>query len=150
MKYRPVAERFEEKIHIEPNCGCWLWTAGVCKKGYGTFELPRHTGSIGAHRLSWQLHRGPIPEGMHVLHRCDIPSCVNPAHLWLGTNADNVADRVKKRRTFNVRKTHCPVGHELVASNLTTNGLKVGKRICATCARGRTKRWKEKQRVRAA
>lgn len=85
---------------VEKTDGCWLWKAGKSPYGYGKIS---HGGKgLRAHRVSWELHRGPIPEGMLVLHDCpggDNTSCVNPAHLWLGTDADNIADRERKGRT---------------------------------------------------
>jgi len=75
--------------------GCWLWTGACVDSGYGVI---RYGKSLRAHRVSWQIHNGPIPEGMGVLHRCDVPCCVNPAHLFLGTDGDNVRDRDKKNR----------------------------------------------------
>lgn len=77
---------------------CWLWTgAKTTKDGYGV----RYTkfGRRQAHRVAWELYRGPIPEGMLVLHHCDVRLCVNPAHLFIGTNDDNMADMVAKCRS---------------------------------------------------
>lgn len=74
-----------------------MWRGGTCK-GYGTFVARALGGSFRAHRFAYALAHGPIPEGLHVLHRCDNPPCCNPDHLFLGTHADNVADMIAKGR----------------------------------------------------
>lgn len=85
--------RFWSKV--DRSGDCWLWT-GAKSEGYG---YCRSAGKMsGAHRVSWQMANGQIPGGLHVLHRCDVRSCVNPAHLFLGTNADNMRDRDAKGR----------------------------------------------------
>lgn len=81
-----------------PECGCWIWTFALRGDGYGAFHT-RGKRQIAAHRASWLAHRGPIPDGMMVCHSCDIPSCVNPDHLFLGTAKDNANDRDRKGRT---------------------------------------------------
>ena len=80
----------------EPNSGCLLWLACCYKTGYGAVRWSSRTQQ--AHRMAWQATRGPIPDGGHVLHKCDVRCCINPAHLFLGTNQDNVADMVAKKR----------------------------------------------------
>lgn len=75
---------------------CWLWTGHRNQKGYGKIGADRKT--IGAHRGAWMVTNGPIPDGLFVLHRCDNPPCCNPAHLFVGTNADNMTDMAQKGR----------------------------------------------------
>ena len=77
--------------------GCWLWTGGQNVWGYGQWNYQGKV--IGAHRLAWMLTHGPIPHGLSVLHRCDTPLCCNPDHLFLGTQADNMADKARKGRS---------------------------------------------------
>lgn len=91
-------ERFERNWVAEPYFGCWLWIGEIAAKGYG--RIWKHSGlrSRRAHRAAWLLYRGQIPDGLHVLHRCDTRLCVNPEHLFLGTNLDNVLDAMSKGR----------------------------------------------------
>lgn len=95
------SERFWEKIKKKKN-GCWEWTA-VRSGDYGMFRVDNVMKL--AHRVSWQIANGPIPEGMNVLHRCDNPPCVNPKHLFLGTQSDNMIDCSKKGRICHKLKT---------------------------------------------
>lgn len=80
--------------------GCWLWQAGCTPRGYGMVNLGRLADGTQqttyAHRVAYVLAHGDIPAGMVVMHSCDTPACVNPAHLSLGTQADNVSDGVRK------------------------------------------------------
>ena len=93
---RLLATRFWEKVKKSDDC--WVWTAAIDKCGYGYIGLGPGKGMGKAHRVSWQLHKGGIPEGLCVLHKCDNPSCVNPEHLFLGTQKDNAVDRELKGR----------------------------------------------------
>ena len=88
---------FEDRSTLEPNSGCILWLLRVDDGGYG-WACFHNTGETRAHRVSWVLANGPIPKRMKVLHKCDVPSCVNPDHLWLGTQIENIADMMKKGR----------------------------------------------------
>ncbi|MGI9292377.1 MAG: HNH endonuclease signature motif containing protein [Pseudomonadales bacterium] len=84
-------EGFFDKVSPEPNSGCWLWMGAITNGGYGSFKR-----GLKAHRISWEIHRNPIPEGFCVCHKCDVRSCVNPDHLFLGTYLDNHRDMVAK------------------------------------------------------
>lgn len=95
----PLAERFWSRV--TPGAGCWLWRGLISRDtGYGVLHVPANGGNAvdGAHRVSWELHHGPIPPGMCVLHRCDVRACVRPDHLFLGTRPDNNADCIAKGR----------------------------------------------------
>jgi len=92
-----VLERFEEKFIPVPESGCWIWLAHCNRDGYGKFCLRGHPEQ--AHRVSYEIYREQIPRGLQVLHHCDVRPCVNPDHLFLGTNADNTNDRIAKDRT---------------------------------------------------
>jgi len=90
-----LEERFWLKV--TKTDACWLWTAAQDGKGYGVFNIGHHRTSR-AHRVSWVLRHGPIADEACVLHTCDVPTCVNPDHLFLGTRADNMADCHRKGR----------------------------------------------------
>jgi hypothetical protein len=89
-------ERFRSGYDVDAN-GCWIWK-GCAVGSYGYGSLRVNGKPMYAHRYSWALHRGPIPEGMCVCHKCDVAKCVNPGHLFLGSHADNMADRNAKGR----------------------------------------------------
>jgi hypothetical protein len=92
-------DRFHDKFVPDPNSGCWLWTGAAKELGYGVIGLGhRGDGTAKAHRVAYQLYKGDIPQGMNVLHSCDLPCCVNPAHLRLGTLSDNSQDCVARGR----------------------------------------------------
>lgn len=108
--------------------GCWLWPV-VGANGYGMF---RRRGVWGAHRIAWVYTHGDIPPGMHVCHRCDVPNCINPEHLFLGTHTDNMRDMLSKgRRKAGGGSGFCKFGHPIDSSN----GPK--HRCCGTCRRAR-------------
>lgn len=95
-------KRIERGSIPEPNSGCWL-SLDKPHGGMGYGRIMFHQQKILAHRLSWIAYHGEIPEGLNVLHQCDTPACVNPDHLFLGTNADNNRDRDNKGRQVTLR-----------------------------------------------
>jgi hypothetical protein len=101
--HAPVGPRFWEKVDkngpTQPHMTtpCWLWTGATSKNGYGQLSVEGH--QVSAHRTSWELHHGEIPEELLVLHHCDHRPCVRPDHLFLGTNKENSEDMVRKGRS---------------------------------------------------
>ena len=96
-------ERFWRYARRSDNNGCWAWAGARDHNGYGYMGIKVRQGknnhtAIRAHRVSWMIHRGPIPRGMCVLHKCDNPQCTNPDHLFLGTRKDNNEDKIIKNR----------------------------------------------------
>lgn len=93
-----LTARFEQNTQPEPNSGCLLWLGRVAKhNGYGQLSVSNREEQ--AHRVAYRMTKGEIPTGLMVLHSCDQPSCVNPDHLRLGTQQDNMADRAQRNRT---------------------------------------------------
>jgi hypothetical protein len=113
--------RFEESFIPEPMSGCWLWERVVSPKGYGMFKSDRKT--TRANRASWMIYRSPIPAGMLVLHKCDNPACVNPDHLFLGTNDDNIEDMHNKGRYVRFGRALSPERIRAILHDKKTYGL---------------------------
>jgi hypothetical protein len=138
-----ITDRFMAKVK-KIEAGCWEWSSSIDPSGYGkiTFDGKQ----LLAHRVSYAIYQGQIPDGMMVLHRCDNRSCVNPDHLFLGTGKDNMVDCAAKGRAVraNAMKTHCPKGHELSGENLYFDPHGVGSRRCRTCMKARCRRYYER------
>jgi hypothetical protein len=95
----PIENRFWTKVEVRGEDECWPWIAGM--RNSDNYGCVRYEDRVeAAHRVAWRLSRGPIPDGLQVLHSCDNPRCVNPKHLFLGTNNDNVQDKVRKGRSY--------------------------------------------------
>ena len=93
----PAISRFMAKVIPEPNSGCWLWSGSTYRNGYGVM-LGGESKHISTHRFSWAHFKGDIPDGAHVLHKCDVRCCVNPEHLFLGDQQSNMDDMARKGR----------------------------------------------------
>lgn len=125
----PVAERFWRKVEITGEC--WNWTARLTTSGYGHFYIDG--GKKHAHRVSYEMERGPIPDGMQIDHLCRNRKCVRPSHLEVVTLQENIR-RGEGLAVQNARKTHCPKGHPYSGSNLYTHP-KGRYRKCRACKR---------------
>lgn len=141
-----MTERFNSKFEKRGSDECWPWTAGLAPNGYGKFWLNGKT--LGAHRISYLIHCGPIPEDKVICHKCDNKKCVNPSHLFLGSMKDNIQDCVKKKRQWNQKKTHCPQGHEYNKENTYVRTDGKGKRHCLVCQRIRDSKRTLENRLR--
>ena len=125
---------------VDKSGDCWIWTGKISVHGYGIIVLPGKL-EIGAHRVSYLIHRGDIPSGMFVCHRCDNPPCVNPDHLFVGSNLDNVADMTAKGRAKNQNTdaTECKHGHPFTPVNTYVD--KRGHRACKECVRRNSRQY---------
>lgn len=98
---RALKDRFFDKVEIQKmnKKGCWIWTGSISKNGYGRIQAGNSRGVQYAHRISWELYYDEgIPEDMVIGHHCDTPSCVNPKHLFIGNQKDNLQDAFEKNR----------------------------------------------------
>ena len=135
--------RFWSKVDTKGSNECWEWQAAKHRQGYGIFKFDNKIQL--AHRISWLLANTEIPQGMVVMHKCDNPSCVNPDHLCLGTQKDNIRDMRTKGRGNNQKKTHCPQGHEYSVSNTRYN--KRYARVCKICSVAKTIKCRAKKKA---
>jgi hypothetical protein len=151
-------KRFMDKVNVNPETGCWEWTASTSSGGYGMFALSRT--QFMAHRVSYELHIGLIPEGLTLDHTCHDPKvchpedhnacphrrCVNPEHLEPITMKENA----RRGRTFqaeNLAKTECPSGHPYDEEN--TKWYQ-GRRYCRACHKVHSREWARRKSAEAA
>ncbi len=92
----PPFMRFMKSYTVRPDTNCWLWNRATYANGYGWIKAFGKV--VSAHRFSYELHKGPIPDGMHILHSCDVRNCVNPDHLRAGTHVENMAEAAERGR----------------------------------------------------
>lgn len=144
---KTLRDRFNEKFIPVTESGCWIWIASSRTDGYGQIGLDKK--KLAAHRVAWELYRGPIHDGLHVCHHCDVHLCVNPDHLFLGTRSDNMQDCERKGRSsiasnrpggiakaaeIKRAQTHCKRGHLLSGDNVYRGG-DGSRRHCRECHR---------------
>ena len=147
----PINQRFWLKVRKTGTC--WLWTGAHKPTGYG--DAWYRNRRQNAHRVAWQLLRGRIPKGKFVLHQCDTPACVNPGHLFLGTQKVNMTDCIQKGRfSYNsppqAQWTHCRRGHEFTPENTRAQIRSDGRhRTCITCHKMKDRAWKAQFRRRS-
>ena len=134
-------KRFFDKISVDPETGCWNWTAGRIWNGYGQFWLAgkKHY----AHRVAYELLRGEIPEGLQIDHLCRNRACANPDHLEPVTCKENLL-RGETFQAANAAKTHCPQGHPYSGDNLYV--YPDGRRGCRTCKLERDRRYRARKK----
>jgi hypothetical protein len=114
----PLQDRMDCKMKVDTENGCWLWTGKPGRGGYGYLSVRGR--NIGVHRISAMISLGYREEsGLCVLHKCDVPLCFNPDHLFIGTKGDNNRDSADKGRSRYSKRTHCQSGHPLSGQNLS-------------------------------
>jgi hypothetical protein len=138
MENKTALERFMGFVSPEPNSGCWLWLGAGDRNGYGMFSTGVRAEFCYAHRASYELFCGPIPEGHEIDHLCRVPCCVNPHHLEAVTRAENLrrsigtgpatAASTQERKS----RTHCPQGHPYNSENTIFYGT---RRYCRECGK---------------
>ena len=136
-----LAERFMRRIVVDPDTGCWKWTGHIDPvSGYGRIQVDGQTAYT--HRVSYEMHVGPIPDGLHLDHLCRNRACSAPQHLEPVTCLENV-----QRGEGHGSETHCPQGHPYAGDNLYlhTDAKGQTRRHCRACSRVAVQRWKARQ-----
>ena len=125
-----------ERLSISiPECGCMIWIGSTTGGGYGNVKSHSRRALVYAHRLSWEVfNKKQVPTGMHVLHHCDTPSCINPRHLFFGTHKDNMQDSIKKHRNSPPPKLHGEACGRAKLSEKEALNIKMDNRSCKIIA----------------
>lgn len=142
-----MKDAYQDRYVPEPNSGCWLWTSYLNKSGYG--QIRHGKTSSRAHRVIYEAHRGKIPDGLTLDHKCSVRCCVNPDHLEPVTIAENLRRSPRTIGSINKAKTHCDNGHEFTPEN-TRPCIRHGKvvgRTCRACNRDFQARLRDRKRV---
>lgn len=150
VSHRDRIKRFLlDRVSFEPNSGCWIWENNTYSNGYGRAHIRPF--EISTHRLSWMLFKGEINNDLHVCHKCDTRLCINPDHLFLGTNFDNMHDKIKKGRlNYPNPVTVCKHGHSFDEANTKyyfVNGKQ--HRACRSCSQKHTKESRLRRKLRS-
>lgn len=148
---KPVVDRLMELSVPEPNTGCWLWIAKVNHSDYGLMTMAgrKRARLRQAHRVSYEQFIGPIPEGMHIDHKCRQRRCINPEHLEAVTPRENTM-RTDNVVAVNARKTVCKNGHEFTPENTYIRPGEHGARSCRKCVNAASVRRNERRRQERA
>lgn len=145
MHDQKLYDKLVARIRKDEVTGCWLWTGPYHKNrpwpqnryGYITIKRNGKWRAIGTHRAMLLAIHGPLTKEQCACHRCDVPLCINPEHLFVGTMADNIRDSRSKNRHHEAKKTHCDKGHPLSGDNLYLSKQGYGKvgirRVCKAC-----------------
>ena len=132
---KKLLDRFMAKVSPEPNSGCWLWVGAITAQGYGS--IGKGVKTYMAHRVSYELFKGPIPAELHIDHLCRVRCCVNPDHLEAVTRAVNTQRGAASFDPWRSRLTHCKNGHAFDGQNtrIKFNPDGSGHRVCRICTR---------------
>lgn len=143
-----IRDKFMSRYEVDRN-GCWIWTGTRNHAGYGFFPIKHRY--FMAHRLSHEMHIGPIADGLVVMHLCDVPACINPSHLRADTPRANSQDMAQKARWRNqwINANRCKRGHEFTEVNTAWQKGSTGPtRLCRTCSSEAKRRYKMRQKAR--
>lgn len=141
-------DALRERVRVTES-GCWEWTGKRQRRAngqltYGVAGSTRHRKGVPAHRLSYELFIGPIPDGLMILHACDNPPCINPEHLRAGTQQENGRDMAERKRAHFAGVTHCVNGHPFDGTNTYFSTERNGtvRRGCRVCRAEADRRYK--------